>query len=398
MNPQSNRAPRKWTPAENKILQAKVEECKKSGKPIYWPQVAAAFRDRSKDDCRKRWAKMDEKWRKGAWDSSEDDILCQAVKEYGCRWTDISKTIGTRSPDQCAKRWRNSLNPNNSRGEWTEEDDTTLMEAVQSYGHDWKLIHEKFLPDRSRLDLSNRYVSLARQQKKKQPRPSTTSSTTMHSQDNHAQAESEQMHDLIPTSPENGKKQHDPFLQTISTTSMDDQAITSWISQGARADPMEVLDPQLFPGALGQYGPRIPQAHDDLFTTMNPYSNNESDKTRSVLMSPNSSSSLFPFPNATMSFDSWMNLSPTTTSRALSSTNDRQQQPPAGGLEGQATLTDANVTEAVTPSSSNGIQSVVAPGERGKTVLTLENLDPDTRSDVLDLLFRRKIVTTIAIV
>ena len=32
---------------------------------------------------------MDEKWRKGAWDSSEDDILCQAVKEYGCRWVDI---------------------------------------------------------------------------------------------------------------------------------------------------------------------------------------------------------------------------------------------------------------------------------------------------------------------
>lgn len=31
---------------------------------------------------------MDEKWRKGAWDSSEDEILCQAVKEYGCRWAD----------------------------------------------------------------------------------------------------------------------------------------------------------------------------------------------------------------------------------------------------------------------------------------------------------------------
>ncbi len=54
-------------------------------KPIYWPGVAAAFRDRNKDDCRKRWAKMDEKWKKGAWDSREDDVLCQSVKEYGCR-------------------------------------------------------------------------------------------------------------------------------------------------------------------------------------------------------------------------------------------------------------------------------------------------------------------------
>lgn len=60
----------------------------------------------------------------------------------GNSWTDISKTIGTRSPDrtfphmckhtshpeqadaspECAKRWRNSLDPNNSRSEWTEED------------------------------------------------------------------------------------------------------------------------------------------------------------------------------------------------------------------------------------------------------------------------------------
>jgi len=56
-----------------------------AGKPIYWPGVAAAFRDRNKDDCRKRWAKMDEKWKKGAWDSREDDVLCQSVKEYGCR-------------------------------------------------------------------------------------------------------------------------------------------------------------------------------------------------------------------------------------------------------------------------------------------------------------------------
>ena len=196
------------------------------------------------------------------------------------------------------------------------------------------------------------------------------------------------MHDLIATSPESNMKQHDSYLPHTTTTSIDDQAINSWISQDTKADPMEGLDPQLFHSALGQYGPHIPQGHDDLFTTMNAYP--ESDRSRADLTSPNSSTSLFPFP---MSCDTWMNLSP-TASKALLSMNE-QQQPP-GGPDGQAILTD--LTGPATPSSSNGILSGVSSGERGKTVLTLENLDPETRSEVLDLLFRRKIITTIEIV
>lgn len=232
-----------------------------------------------------------------------------------------------------------------------------------------------------------RYVSLARQQKKKQSR-SSTSSTPIHTQDTHAQSEPEPMRDVISTSPESNMKQHDSYSHNTTTTSIDDQAINSWISQDTEADPMEVLDPQLFQGALGQYGPHIPHGHDDLFTTMNPY--HESDRSRTDLTSPNSSTSLFPF---AMSCDTWMNLSP-TASKALLSMNENQQRP--GGPEGQATLTD--VRGSATPSSSNGMPSGASSGERGKTVLTLENLDPETRSEVLDLLFRRKIITTIEIV
>lgn len=212
----------------------------------------------------------------------------------------------------------------------------------------------------------------------------------MHTQDKHAQAEPEQMQDLISTSPDTGVKHDDPFLHNVSTTSIEDQAINSWIAQGTQADHMEVLDPQLFSGTLGQYGPQIAQGPEDMFTTMNPY--HEGDKTRPVLMSPNSTTSLFPFTNGPICCDSWMNLSP-TTSKALLSMNEHPPAP--GSLEGQATLTD--VTETGTPSSTKDIPSLVTPTERGKTVLTLENLNPETRSEVLDLLFRRKVITTIEI-
>lgn len=198
------------------------------------------------------------------------------------------------------------------------------------------------------------------------------------------------MCDLISTSPESGLKHHDSFLHNMTTTSIDDQAINSWIAQGTQADHMEVLDSQSYSGALGHYGSQMTPGQDDLFATMNPY--HESDRPRSALMSPKSSTSLFPFPNTTMSYDSWMNLTPTTLN-ALSSMNDCQQPP--DGLEGQASLHE--VTETATPTSSNEVPLVMTPPKRGKTVLTLENLDSDTRSEVLDLLFRRKIVTTIEI-
>lgn len=205
----------------------------------------------------------------------------------------------------------------------------------------------------------------------------------MQIQDKDAQSEPDQMGDVISTSPEGDMKHHESFLQSISTTSLDDQAVNSWIAQHTQGGPSEVLDPQSFQGALGQYGSHNTQSHNDLFTTMAPY--HENDEMRSVLMSPSSSTSLFPFSNAPLNCDVWMKLSP-TTSKALLSMNDPQQQPV--GLDGQAAMTD--VTETAT--------QVNTPAERGKTVLTLENLNPETRNEVLDLLFRRKVITTIEIV
>ena len=201
------------------------------------------------------------------------------------------------------------------------------------------------------------------------------------------------MHDILPTTPESSIKHHDSFLQGIATTSIDDQAINSWIARGTHGDPMEVLDPQLFQGALGQYGSHITHGHNDMFATMVPY--HESDNTTPALTSHNSSASLFPFPNTTINCDTWMDLSP-TTSKNLLSMNDRQQAP--DGLEGQAIMTDATETATQSSPNSNSIPSVNLPAERGKTVLTLENLDPETRSEVLDLLLRRKVITTIEIV
>ena len=200
-----------------------------------------------------------------------------------------------------------------------------------------------------------------------------------------AQAEPEQIRNLIPTNPKIGIGQHDSFIQDTSMTAIDDQDIITWISQGIHASPLETLDPLSFPGALTQYGSNFAQGHDNLFSSMNL----ETDK---PIGSSDSSSSLYNLSNTRANCDPWMTSSPITPN-ALSPVDDHRQSPSV--LEELATQTD--VTETATPSSSNEISSLSTTAEGSRTVLTLQNLDSETRSEVLDLLFRRKIVTTIEI-
>jgi hypothetical protein len=64
--------------------------------------------------------------------------------------------VGTRHADQCAKRWHHSLDPNVDHSEWKQEEDDRLLNAVNIYGRNWKIIGEKEFPGRSTTDIKNR--------------------------------------------------------------------------------------------------------------------------------------------------------------------------------------------------------------------------------------------------
>jgi hypothetical protein len=50
-----------------------------------WNLVAAELPGRTNKDCRKRWAKLDNNVKEGAWSTSEDEKLHAAVQELGCK-------------------------------------------------------------------------------------------------------------------------------------------------------------------------------------------------------------------------------------------------------------------------------------------------------------------------
>ena len=220
-------------------------------------------------------------------------------------------------------------------------------------------------------------------------------------QDRAIQAEADQTHDQTPTGPESSMKLHNSLIKDIGTIVIDNQAITEWISQDFRADHMEFLASQSFPASFGQLEAKDTYDREDLWSSLNIHesSSNNTNNSRPVLAWHNSSSSLHSFLDFTMTSDtydapgSWTNPNP-TTSDALSLVHDGPQ--PACNLDHQRPLMDR--TKTATWSRSNGIPSTMALTKRGKTVLKLENLDPETRGDVLDLLCRRKIITKIEIV
>ncbi|KAI8630827.1 hypothetical protein F5Y19DRAFT_35072 [Xylariaceae sp. FL1651] len=163
MNAAERRAPKRWSEEEDKILYDEARKQSATENIKDWHKIASKLPGRTNRDCRKRWVnKVRGSLKKGAWDEDEDIRLLRSVEKHGQKWTLIANDVGFRSPDQCAKRWQHNLDPKLEHGQWTAAEDYTLLESVQEYGREWKLIQEKSYPSRSRNDLKNRYTILSR--------------------------------------------------------------------------------------------------------------------------------------------------------------------------------------------------------------------------------------------
>ena len=139
--------------------------------------VAAAsslVEGRSPEECLARWNVLSVEQVKGPWSQTEDDQLSELVSRYGGKqWARIATMMPGRTGKQCRERWCNNLDPTLKKGEWTHDEDLTILRLHKKLGTRWAEI-AKSLPGRSDNGVKNRWYStcsrMLRQQVAESPR------------------------------------------------------------------------------------------------------------------------------------------------------------------------------------------------------------------------------------
>ncbi|CBJ32619.1 conserved unknown protein [Ectocarpus siliculosus] len=136
----------------------------RSSEEINWNQIATAIEWDSgavtPSECRERWNYVKETPVKGPWSSEEDDHLKRLVDEFGSKkWNLLARAFPGRSGKQCRERWHNHVDGRVKKGEWSAEEDQILCEAQRQLGNKWSEM-SKILVGRSENAIKNRFNSL----------------------------------------------------------------------------------------------------------------------------------------------------------------------------------------------------------------------------------------------
>ncbi|KAL6983515.1 Transcription factor [Sarracenia purpurea var. burkii] len=91
-----------WSQEEDDILR---EQIRVHGTEN-WTIIASKFKDKTTRQCRRRWyTYLNSDFKKGGWSPEEDQLLCEAQKIFGNRWTEIAKVVSGRTDNAVKNRF-----------------------------------------------------------------------------------------------------------------------------------------------------------------------------------------------------------------------------------------------------------------------------------------------------
>lgn len=152
-----------WTKEDDTKL---IDVMKKYKNPRDWEPVAREHaRGKSAKECHDRWIRyLKPGVRKGQWTDQEDAIVVEAVttsaEQPFTRWSDLASKLPGRVGKQIRDRWVNHLNPNINHMPFSREDDLLLWNGHKEFGKRWVEISTKcFNSSRSENHIKNRWYS-----------------------------------------------------------------------------------------------------------------------------------------------------------------------------------------------------------------------------------------------
>jgi hypothetical protein len=169
-NAGATRATGSWTLEEDAMLTRAVANTpkKKRGREhkTDWIGISVLVLGRTRKQCWQRWKDIfvdRANASKGNWTADEDSKLKDAVQMHGGKnWGAISAMVPDRTKRQCNDRWKLILDPsidrsNASKGKWTADEDSKLLDAVQMHGgKSWAAI-SALVPGRTKRQCNSRW-------------------------------------------------------------------------------------------------------------------------------------------------------------------------------------------------------------------------------------------------
>ncbi|XP_038998286.1 MYB-like transcription factor EOBI [Hibiscus syriacus] len=117
--------------------------------------------------------------KKGTWTSDEDQKLIAYIMRYGIwNWNEMPRFAGLRrSGKSCRLRWMNYLRPNIRRGNFSREEEETIIHLQRELGNRWSAIAAR-LPHRTDNDIKNYWNSRLKKSVVVENSKSSSSETT----------------------------------------------------------------------------------------------------------------------------------------------------------------------------------------------------------------------------